>query len=114
MGPIWALMGPYMGPYEPLWAPTRTGPQPGLGPNPARANLNPPGSLFRRRKILKGGSKEGVKSPGFPETEKELDRQRGFRLTSCSNGGRRRKMMASGVRGRGYSHMNPSQEEGKT
>ena len=23
-----------MGPYGPIWAPTRTGPQPGLGPNP--------------------------------------------------------------------------------
>ena len=27
----------HKGPYGPIWAPTRTGPQPGLGPNPARA-----------------------------------------------------------------------------
>ena len=38
-------MGP-QGPYGPIWAPTRTGPQPGLGPNPdwaptrARASQN--------------------------------------------------------------------------
>ena len=25
-----------MGPHGPIWAPTRTGPQPGLGPDPAR------------------------------------------------------------------------------
>ena len=27
----------YMGPYGPRWAPTWTGPQPGLGPNPAKS-----------------------------------------------------------------------------
>ena len=32
-----AHMGPW-GPYGPIWAPTRTGPQPGLGPNPGPAN----------------------------------------------------------------------------
>ena len=51
----------------------------------------------------------------FTETERNLDRQRGSRLSNCSNGGRRKKIMARGVGGRGgYSHMNPSREEGKT
>ena len=40
-GPIRALMGP-QGPYGPIWAPTRTGPQPGLGPNPG------PGRMLRK------------------------------------------------------------------
>ena len=43
----------------------------------------------------------GVNPPVFPETERNLDRQRGSRLSNCSNGGRRKKIMARGVGGRG-------------
>ena len=40
--------GPYGPIYGPIWAPARTGPQPGLGPNPARAQVSRPalGSLL--------------------------------------------------------------------
>ena len=39
------------GPYGPIWAPTRTGPQPGLGPNPARArSLYDEDFAFHRKK----------------------------------------------------------------
>ena len=78
--------------------------------------MNPPGWFFRRkeRKILKGGSQGGVTPPGFPETERNLERQRGSRLSSCSDAGRRKEKIARGVRGgRGSTHMNPSGEEGK-
>ena len=65
--------------------------------------MNPPGWFFRRkeRKILKGGSQGGVTPPGFPETERNLERQRGSRLSSCSDAGRRKEKIARGVRGRG-------------
>ena len=33
-GPIRAHIWAHKGPYGPIWAPTRTGPQPRLGPNP--------------------------------------------------------------------------------
>ena len=57
----------------------------------------------------------GVTPPGFPETERNLERQRGSRLSSCSDAGRRKEKIARGVRGGGGStHMNPSGEEGKT
>ena len=52
--------------------------------------------------------------PGFTETERNLERQRGSRLSSCSDAGRRKEKIARGVRGGGGStHMNPSGEEGK-
>ena len=76
-----------------------------------RPILNPPGWFFRRkeRKILKGGSQGEGYPPGFPETERNLERQRGSRLSSCSDAGRRKEKIARGVRGGGGStHMNPS------
>ena len=39
--------GPHMGPYGPIRAPTRTGPQPGLGPNPGPGLTPFGGSLFK-------------------------------------------------------------------
>ena len=45
-------------PYAPIWAPTRTGPQPGLGPNPARAGCsNDWLFLQEQRRSLKGTRK---------------------------------------------------------
>ena len=81
-----------------------------------RPILNPPGWFFRRkeRKILKGGSQGGITPLGFTETERNLERQRGSRLSNCSDAGRRKEKIARGVRGGGGStHMNPSGEEGK-
>ena len=48
IGPLWA----HKGPYGPIWAPTRTGPQPGLGPNPG------PGRVGGRRVGTGGGNTE--------------------------------------------------------
>ena len=92
-------------------------PKPGFGRKRfPKAYFEPTGLVFpeEERQILKGVGKEGVNPPGFygdgtkfgsPEGVKALKLQQW--RTDEKNNGRR-----VGSRG-GYSHMNPSREEGK-
>ena len=92
-------------------------PKPGFGRKLfPKAHFEPTGLVFPEegKKNPERGFTGGVTPPGFTETERNLERQRGSRLSSCSDAGRRKEKIARGVRGGGGStHMNPSGEEGK-
>ena len=93
-------------------------PKPGFGRKLfPKAHFEPTGLVFPeegKKNPERGFTRGGFTPPGFTETERNLERQRGSRLSSCSDAGRRKEKIARGVRGRGGStHMNPSGEEGK-
>ena len=48
-------IGAHKGPYGPIWAPTRTGPQPGLGPNPGPCQVSTAG-------VHSGGPQRGARA----------------------------------------------------
>ena len=76
-------------------------PKPGFGRKLfPKAHFEPTGLVFPEE-----GNKNpergftGLPPPGFTETERNLERQRGSRLSSCSDAGRRKEKIARGVRG---------------
>ena len=82
-------------------------PKPGFGRKLfPKAHFEPTGLVFPEegKKNPERGFTGGVTPPGFPETERNLERQRGSRLSSCSDAGRRKEKIARGVRGGGRFH----------
>ena len=64
-GPIRAHIWAHKGPYGPIWAPTRTGIQPGLGPNPAWALICNTASARKKR-----DSQKNAGCPPEPHSKK--------------------------------------------
>ena len=83
-------------------------PKPGFGRKLfPKAHFEPTGLVFPeegKKNPERGFTRGGLPPLGFTETERNLERQRGSRLSSCSDAGRRKEKIARGVRGGGGFH----------